>query len=51
MLVLSRKEGENIKIGDNIVIRILDIKGKQIKIGVEAPTNILVLRGELEENK
>lgn len=47
MLILTRKLGEDIAIGDNIRITLLDIKGKQAKIGVEAPAEISVHRGEI----
>lgn len=47
MLVLSRKTNETIKIGDNIEIRILEVKGDTVRIGIEAPKNIDILRGEL----
>lgn len=47
MLVLSRKTDETIKIGDDIEIRILEVKGDIIRIGIEAPKNIDILRGEL----
>lgn len=56
MLILARKIGEAIAIGDDIKIRVLEIKGGQVKIGVEAPGDIAVHREEiyqkiLEENK
>ena len=53
MLVLSRKEGDSLLIGDNIEISIVQIKGKQVKIAVKAPKEVKVLRGELktEETK
>lgn len=47
MLVLSRKINETIKIGDDIEIRILEVKGDTVRIGIEAPKNIDILRGEL----
>lgn len=47
MLVLSRKTNETIKIGDNIEIRILEVKGDTVRIGIEAPKSIDILRGEL----
>jgi carbon storage regulator len=56
MLVLTRKLGETIVIGDDIVIKVVDIHGKQIRLGIEAPTEISIFRGEIydriqEENK
>jgi len=47
MLVLSRKINETIKIGDDIEIRILEVKGDTVRIGIEAPKSIDILRGEL----
>ncbi|WP_342508827.1 carbon storage regulator CsrA [Sporosarcina sp. FSL K6-2383] len=47
MLVLSRKVNETIKIGDDIEIRILEVKGDTIRIGVDAPKSVDILRGEL----
>ncbi len=49
MLVLTRRLGETIVIGDNIVIKIVSIHGKQIRIGIEAPTEVSVYRGEIYE--
>ncbi|GKV56695.1 carbon storage regulator [Sporosarcina sp. NCCP-2222] len=50
MLVLSRKANETIKIGDEIEIRIIEVKGDTIRIGIEAPKNIDILRGELVQS-
>ena len=47
MLVLSRKTNDTLKIGDNIEIRILEVKGDTVRIGIEAPKSIDILRGEL----
>ena len=47
MLVLSRKKNESIVINDNITIQVLQIKGKQIRLGISAPGNMKILRGEL----
>ena len=47
MLVLTRKLGEKIQIGDDISIVIMELKGKQVKLGIEAPANIKVHREEI----
>ena len=47
MLVLTRKLGEKIQIGDDISIVIMEVKGKQVKLGIEAPSNIKVHREEI----
>ena len=49
MLVLSRKKGETIKIGDDIEITIVALANDQVKIGIQAPKNIEILRKELFE--
>jgi len=48
MLVLSRKEGEKILIGDGVVLTINRIAGNRVAIGVEAPRDVRVVRGELK---
>ena len=48
MLVLSRKESQRIRLGDSIVITIVKISGDKVRVGIEAPTSVLVLRDELE---
>lgn len=47
MLVLSRKVNETIKIGDDIEIRVLEVKGDTVRIGIDAPKVMDILRGEL----
>ena len=47
MLILTRKLGESIQIGDEIRITFLNIKGKQIRIGIEAPEEVPVHREEV----
>lgn len=47
MLVLSRKESEKIKIGDSVVITVVKVAGDRVRIGIEAPSDVVVLRDEL----
>lgn len=47
MLVLSRKPGESVTIGDEVRITVLSISGKQVRIGIEAPSDIAVHREEI----
>ncbi len=47
MLVLSRKIGEEIVIGDNIRVRIVEIRGNRVKIGLEGPADVAFRRQEL----
>lgn len=49
MLVLTRRLGESITIGDNVKIVIVDVDGNQVKIGIEAPRSVEVYREELYE--
>ena len=47
MLALSRKVGESLVIGSNVEVTILEVKGEQIKIGINAPKSVPVYRKEL----
>ncbi len=47
MLALSRKTGESLVIGNNVEITILEVKGDQVKVGINAPKSITVYRKEL----
>ena len=49
MLILTRKSGEGIRIGDSITLRIIEIRGNQVRLGVDAPKNISVHREEIYE--
>lgn len=51
MLVLSRKVDDGIVIGDNVVIRVLGVKGNQVRIGIDAPRDVKVNRAEVLENE
>lgn len=48
MLVLSRKESQRIRLGDSIVVTIVKISGDKVRVGIDAPTDVLVLRDELD---
>ena len=47
MLVLTRKPGERLMIGDNIVLTVVEVKGDNIRIGIDAPREVKVYRGEI----
>lgn len=47
MLVLSRKEGQRLRIGDDVEIVVRRITGNRVTIGIEAPAGVKVIRGEL----
>ncbi len=49
MLVLSRKVGERIHVGDDIVLEIRRIAGNRVTLALEAPRNVRILRGELDQ--
>ena len=49
MLVLSRKAGQKIHIGDDIVVEVRRIAGNRVTIALEAPRDMRILRGELQE--
>ena len=49
MLVLSRKIGEKLVIGDDITVEVVRIKGNRITLGLTAPANVKILRSELRE--
>ncbi len=48
MLVLSRKTNQKLQIGNDIVITVVKVKGNTIRLGIEAPRNVRVIRSELE---
>jgi carbon storage regulator len=49
MLILTRKLGERITIGDDIIITLLEIKGSQVKLGIKAPKSVSIHRQEIYE--
>jgi len=51
MLILTRRIGEQLLIGDNVQVRVLAVKGNQVRIGIEAPADVSVMRDELISRK
>ncbi|MDP0902235.1 carbon storage regulator CsrA, partial [Klebsiella pneumoniae] len=47
MLILTRRVGETLIIGDEVTVTVLGVKGKQVRIGVNAPKEVSVLREEI----
>jgi carbon storage regulator len=48
MLVLSRRETQRIQLGNSIVVTVVRVNRDRVRLGIEAPSNVRVLRGELE---
>jgi len=51
MLVLSRREHERIRLGDSVVVTVIQVAGDKVRLGIEAPSDVLVLRDELEPRR
>ena len=49
MLVLSRKAGETINLGEGVKVSVIRLEGGRVRLGIEAPENVRILRGELDE--
>ena len=49
MLILTRRTDEALKIGDNVTITVLEIRGNQVRLGVDAPREVAVHRQEIYE--
>lgn len=49
MLVLTRKVGEKIRIGDQVTVTIMEVKGRQVRLGIDAPQDLSVHRQEIYE--
>ena len=47
MLILTRKLGEGLFIGDDIRITVVEVRGRQIRLGIEAPSHVVILREEI----
>lgn len=50
MLVLTRKRGETIRIGHEVMITVVLISGTRVRIGIDAPEGVQIARGELQES-
>lgn len=51
MLILTRRAGEKLNIGPDIVVTILGVRGNQVRIGIDAPASIVVDREEISERR
>jgi carbon storage regulator len=51
MLVLTVKENEKVLVGDEVKITVAEIRGKQIRLGIEAPPGVVILREKLVKSK
>lgn len=51
MLILTRKPGQTIQVGDKIVLQVIATRGSQVKLGLLAPEQVKILRGELVEKE
>ena len=49
MLILSRRPGESVKIGDEVTVTVLSVKGNQLRLGFTAPPNVAIHREEIYE--
>lgn len=50
MLVLSRRQGEKVKLGETILVTVLSVSGDKVRLGIQAPREVLVLRDELDRH-
>jgi carbon storage regulator len=48
VLIFTRKVGETVVIGDHIKVKVIQIRGKQVRLGIEAPSDLLILREEIK---
>ncbi len=51
MLVLSRKDGESVRIGEDILVKVSKIRGGRVQIAIDAPDDIRIRRSELDEKR
>ena len=50
MLVLTRKQQQRLRVGDSIVVTVICVSGDRVRLGIDAPSDILVLREELDKS-
>lgn len=51
MLILTRKAGETLKIGDNVEVTVMAVNGSQVRIGIKAPRDVAIDRQEIRDRK
>ncbi len=51
MLVLTRKLGEQITVGDDIILKVVSVEGNRVRVGIEAPQEVRIIRGELVDRQ
>jgi len=51
MLILTRRDGESLNIGDDVIVKVVGVKGDQVKIGINAPEDVVVDREEIYDRK
>ncbi len=51
MLVLSRKQGEKVRLGESILVTVVSVSGDKVRLGIQAPREVLVLRDELDRHE
>ncbi len=51
MLILSRRIGESLMIGDDIEVKVFDVSGNNVRLGIQAPDDVVILREELYEDQ
>lgn len=47
MLVLSRKKNQVLRIGDEVILKVIEVRGGVVRLGIEAPDHVSIMRGEL----
>lgn len=51
MLVLSRKVGQSLRIGDDVLVKVVEVRGQQVRLGIEAPEEVSITREEIAEER